>query len=511
MTTSTSWSRCLCAAYGTLLRARDSEAERAVSASVYEAVFADPLAFQNALIRDHARCILELAGHDGVLPGGIDLAAVRAPLKSEWPLEIPSEEEVERYRASRWDYPRLHTSCLHDDFFTYILSRLESYQHALPRTAMGRWVLHHVVDEMGYGGEALASYDKYMIHYHGGGRGRPVWAERIGKKYQWIALARLAARLADHVEPRRRSWDPELAGVPLTYEQGRDIDPSLLATARPEHREGPSWWMPEGYDFGALSSLPNGEWASRMDDLPRSSRLLGTVNAPDGQQWLLLEGYPQWSARSWDEDDDTPYRQIWMHVRGYLVAAADARKALRWLAKQDFTNHWMPEGAEFSTGFVGEYPWGVPFALYSDEYWSRGGGGKRLPTRMTPVCNSISSSFEEDATREEVVTIHVPARLFFEGERLRWDGLGGYGLPGEALRFRDPSVAERGRPALLVDRDYVLDYLSRTHQCLIWTVLGEKLIIGQLGENFARLTFNQTHLMDHEVNLSSSAIAVKRD
>src|SRR5208337_457251 len=320
LTTSTSWSRCLCAAYGTLLRARDSEAERAVSASVYEAVFADPLAFQNALIRDHARCILELAGHDGVLPGGIDLAAVRAPLKSEWHLQIPSEEEVERYRASRWDYPRLHTSCLHDDFFTYILSRLESYQHALPRTAMGRWVLHHVVDEMGYGGEALASYDKYMIHYHGGGRGRPVWAERIGKKYQWIALARLAARLADHVEPRRRSWDPELAGVPLTYEQGRDIDPSLLATDRPEHREGPSWWMPEGYDFGALSSLPNGEWASRMDDLPRSSRLLGTVNAPDGQQWLLLEGYPQWSARSWDEDDDTPYRQIWMHVRGYLVA-----------------------------------------------------------------------------------------------------------------------------------------------------------------------------------------------
>ena len=318
--------RCLCAAYGTLLRARDAEAERSVAAAVHEALFADPLAFQNALIRDHARCILELAEHDGVLPGGIDLGAVRTRLQSEWPLAMPSEEDVERYHESRRDYPRLHTSCLHDDFFTYLLSRLEPYEHAIPRTAMGRWVLHHVIEEMGYGGKALAGYDDHMIYHHGGGRGRPGWAERIGKKYQWIALARLAARLADHVEPESRTWESEVAGVPLTYKQGREIDPSLLAMSRSQAREGPSWWMPEGYDFAALSVLSNAEWVGRVDDVPQSLRLLNAVSGPDSQQWLLLEGYPQWSARPWDEDDDSPYRQIWMHVRGYLVAAGAARR-----------------------------------------------------------------------------------------------------------------------------------------------------------------------------------------
>lgn len=503
--------RCLCAAYGTLLRARDAEAERVVAATVYETVFADTLAFQNALIRDHARCILELAEHDGVLPSGVDLKSVRTQLQSEWPLSIPSEDDVERYDKSRRDYPRLHTSCLHDDFYTYLLSRLEPFEHTIPRDAMGRWVLRHIIEEMGYGGKALASYDGYMVYHHGGGRGRPGWAERIGKKYQWIALARLAARLVDHVKPKRRSWEPKPIGVPLTYEQGRDIDPSLLAGNCSPAQDGPSWWMPEGYDFAALSALSNAAWARRTDDIPQTLRLLNAITGPDSRQWLLLEGFPEWSARPCDENDDSPYRQIWMHIRGYLVAAGAARKAMRWLAKQDFSNRWMPEGAEFHNGFIGEYPWAVPFTLYPDKYLSRGGGGTKLPARLRPVCNSISSSFDEDATREKGITICVPARLFFEDERLRWDGLNGYGVPGEQLRFLDPSITERGRPALLVDRVYILDYLLRTGQCLIWTVLGEKLIIRQKATEFARLTFNQAHLMDHEGMLSSSTLAGKND
>ena len=196
--------RCLCAAYGTLLRTRDAVAVQSVAAVAYEAVFVNLLTFQSALIRDHARCIIEFAAHLGVLPAGMDLDAVRPPYRSDWPLTIPSEEEVEPYKEARRDYPKLHTSCLHDDFFHYLLGRLEPYQHAVSREEMGRWVLHHVIAEMGYGGKALAGYDGYMLHKHGGLRSRPGWAERIGKKYQWIALSRLAARLADNVDPEEQ-------------------------------------------------------------------------------------------------------------------------------------------------------------------------------------------------------------------------------------------------------------------------------------------------------------------
>ena len=53
-----------------------------------------------------------------------------------------------------------------------------------------RWdveLLPVAFSDLGYGGDVLASYDGYMLYTHGGGRGRPGWAERIGKKYQWIA------------------------------------------------------------------------------------------------------------------------------------------------------------------------------------------------------------------------------------------------------------------------------------------------------------------------------------
>src|SRR5206468_658470 len=81
--------RCFCAAYGALLRSRDHEAEREVATAAYAAVFADPTVVQNALIRDHARCILELALLDGVLPAAIDMNRVRPPYTSEWPVSIP--------------------------------------------------------------------------------------------------------------------------------------------------------------------------------------------------------------------------------------------------------------------------------------------------------------------------------------------------------------------------------------------------------------------------------------
>jgi nucleoside phosphorylase len=502
--------RCLCAAYGTLLRTREPDAEGAVAAAVYEVVFAHPLALQNALIRDHARCIVELAAHDGVLPAGIDPASVRPPYPSEWPLTIPMVEETQRYQETRRDYPGLHTSCLSGDFFTYLLSRLQPYEHALSREEMARWVLHHVVHDLGYGGSVLAGYDGYMIHKYGGGRGRPGWAERIGKKYQWIALARLAARVTDHVEPRRQSWERDLTGVPLAYYEGRDFDPSWLAVRRPQGKRGPCWWLPERYDFTVGAALSHDEWAAVADDAPQAARFLAPLNGPDGRQWQVLESYPEWTARSWDDDDHSPYRQIWMHVRGYLVGAKSARKAFRWLAKQDFMGRWMPEGAEFDDGFLGEYPWGLPFTRYPDEYHSKGSRGSKPPARLTPICNSISSSHSEDATQKEGGTIHVPARLFFQDEPLiRWDGLSCFGRRGEPPRFRDPSVTEPGHSALLVDRAYILSFLRRTGQCLVWTVLGEKQIITGGTGNFARLTFNQAHLMDSDGHLSSSALVTK--
>jgi nucleoside phosphorylase len=503
--------RCFCAAYGALLRSRDPEAERLVAAAVYEAVFAEPTARQNALIRDYARCILELAQLDGVLPTNIDMGRARPPYSSDWPLIVPLEADVEQYIEAREEYPKLYTSCLGDDFFTYTLSRLEPYEHSINRKEMGRWILNHIISDMGYGGERLASYDRHMLYTYGGGRGRPGWAERIGKKYQRIALSRLAARLADHVKPKtHRNGEPKARGIPLVYARGRDIDPGLLAHDTLRRREGAAWWLPVEYDFSVVARQSNAEWTAVSTDVPPSERLLQPLVRADGGTWQLLESYPSWSARTREDGDDdfTPQRQVWTQIRGYLVKRKSADRVFKWLARQDFMGRWMPEGAEFHEGYAGEYPWGILFTMYPDRWHSRG-GNKKLPARLMPVCNAISSSYEEDAYQGGGVTAHVPARVFFEEEgRLRWDGLSGYRDEDGRPRFLDPSAIEPGPPALLVDRSYLLDFLQRRELAVVWSVLGEKIFLGGHPNASPRLEFSRAHLLDQSGKLRSSDLVV---
>lgn len=506
--------RCFCAAYGALLRSRDSDAEGAVAAVAYEAVFADPTVLQNALIRDHARCIVELAERDGVLPENVDMERIRPPYASDWPLLIPAEEAIEHYKEARMEYPKLYDSCLDDDFFIKTLSALYPYEHAVSRREMGRWILNHIISEMGYGGEALASYDRNMLYTHGSGRGRPGWAERIGKKYQWIALSRLAARLADHVEPKiDQSGEPEVRGTPLVYAQGRDIDPSLLTHGRLLSREGAVWWLPVEYDFAAVAGQSNAEWTTASTDVPSSETLLQPLTRADGGGWQFLDGYPSWSARTREDDDDgfSPYRLVRTQIRGYLVEQESADDVFRWMAQQHFMDLRMPEGASFHQGYVGEYPWGILFTMYPDEWFSRGGGNK-APARLVPVCNSVRPNYEEDAYQGGDITVQVPARVFFEQDkRLRWDGLSGYQDGEGRLRFLDPSVAESGHSALLVDRSYLLDFLRSNDLAVVWSVLGEKIYIGGFTGASPRLEFSRAHLLDQSGTLRSSDLVVRAD
>lgn len=498
--------RCFCAAYGALLRSRNRDAEREVARVAYMAVFAKPANLQNALIRDHARCIVELAHRDGFLPNEIDVNLVRPPYESDWPLEIPSEQELAKYKEARREYPKLFMSCLGDDFFTYTLSALEVYEHAVSRKEMGRWILGHVVSDMNYGSVPLASYDGSMLHEHGGGRGRPRWAERIGKKYQLIALSRLAARLADHVEPKSKYPEPKVEGEPLLYASGRDIDPGLLVRGDSPRRKNSAWWLSVDYDFGAVAGQSDTVWAAASADVPSTEKLLKPFAQPNGGEWQLLEAYPTWSARPADDDErSSPYRQVWIHVRGYLVARRSAARVLGWMSKQHFMGRWMLEGAEFHSGYVGEYPWGL---LFNDRSHSRGDASD-APAQLTPVCNSITSSYEEDAFQGGGITVHVPARPFFEKETgLLWNGLGGYHDQQGVLRFMDPSVAEAGPSALLVERSYLLDFLRRHDMALVWTVLGEKIVIGGIGAEHPRLEFSRAHLLDPSGELRSSELVL---
>ncbi len=500
--------RCIASTYGVLLRIRDKALEGLLAGTVYNEVFKDSSRFQHATIRDYARSIIELAAFDNVLPEEITEADYMPPYKSEWPLKIPTDKEMAQYSNSSQDMPKLYYSCTDDDFFVYTLSQLDKFDNTISRRGMGRWIFQHVLD-MGYTGKRFANYDSYMMYKYGGGRGKPIWAERIGKKYQWIALARLAARLTDHASPKQSDWGPEPLRVPLTYDRGRDIDPSLLLRESAKEKTT-SWWLPNRYDFDAASSLNNDEWTARYDDMPDTASILSERIDRNGNRWIILEAYPEWRSKTDDMEFGSEYRLIWLQLHSYLVPADKQKLRWGWFKKQQFFGRWMTEGAEFHDGFIGEYPWATTFNLYQDSYLSRGSFGtkQKPPEDAYPTCNSLSVGDEYDSYQPERIGFLLPARYFFHAVPLKWNGESGYMTLDGRLRFIDPSVVEPGPSALLVEADFLKEFLAENNLTIIWSVVGEKLIIND--RKAPRLIYSRAHMLGHHKLISSKPI-IKTD
>ena len=211
--------RALLITYGALILTRAVVPLREVCRCLFDRLAGQPDTFDNALVRDNVRCIAELAIHLGVLPDGCDISALRRPLDRKLALVLATDDEIERWKR----LPKLEFSCLHDDFYTYSMSCLDEWEHAMPKNDMAKWILRRVADEMGYEGFGCEAYDKHMLGRYSAGREREVWAERIGKKYQWIAMYQLASYLADHVKRRRDRWMPRPRIPPLILTEDANL------------------------------------------------------------------------------------------------------------------------------------------------------------------------------------------------------------------------------------------------------------------------------------------------
>jgi hypothetical protein len=120
--------RLFAVAYGCAMRAIDPTAFRDLAQCVYDLVFEAGVPPPNLLLRDHARGVIELALAQK-LNIEIDETKIRPPYKSEWPTQIPTQEQLEKYNEwhegmpeAEWSRVDLYNSVLgHSDFARYII------------------------------------------------------------------------------------------------------------------------------------------------------------------------------------------------------------------------------------------------------------------------------------------------------------------------------------------------------------------------------------------------------
>jgi hypothetical protein len=348
-----------------------------------------------------------------------------------------------------------------------------------------RLILSRVM-ELGWNPELHLSFDKNI----GSGRGRVTTPhERIGKKYQWIAYYEYMGLLSDNFikqerwgnkkeeNPYQGPWDPYV----------RDIDPTMLiSTTGSYNDEEPQefWWTnKEIFDW----DCSNEDWIKEASVIPNMENILQTKD-DKGEEWLMLEGYPSWSEpkKIGEEKWDQPHKELWSQIRSYIVKEENFDSFKKWAVKQDFMGRWMPESGDRYEMFSREYYWSPAQDYFMSEYY----GG----TEWTKVYDKKSGKYiaevnvtaqgflweeEFDKSKEETISFLKPSSIIYKGMDLKYSKKEGEFLDNsDKIQCFAPNVYHDSKSYLLVKKSPFLKFLKENNLKIVWTVLGEKQIIG---------------------------------
>ena len=350
------------------------------------------------------------------------------------------------------------------------------------------WIAQKVFD-LGWTKERFENFDR-MLHYHTGDRNANK-SERIGKKYQWIALHEIAARVADNFYMKDRYGWSETGKRRIKVFDGpwsppmRDLDPSF--SLRSTHDEGTvsNWWAPWSYpNWNAIEDHET--WVQTYGDLPSLASLIEVVHPKDGSRWLSLGLLVR--AREPEPPGEDRFRgvtRLWqLYINAYLVKKQDERKLWAWAKKQDFQGGWMPDGYTFDEAMWGEVPWANAF-VYNDAdrgqtEWTREAHGvEKMPVPILPPVNTWQhGGGDYDCSMDEAGgRLSIPCCTLIETMKLR-AGRDGEWLDesGKLVAF-DPTARETGPGTLLIHCETFEAFLEAEGLALFWTVQGEKQIM----------------------------------
>lgn len=348
-----------------------------------------------------------------------------------------------------------------------------------------RYILRRVFD-LGWTTERFGRFDRFSIGYNGREASK---AERIGKKYQWIAYHEILALVSDRFQYRERYREEEgdKAYEGPWQDHLRDIDPSciLRSTSGGTSWSGhaPAWWGATSFD-SAYQPGQEREWVQRTDDLPRPEELLSTTNPDDGVRWLNAHGYFAWKQQAPADRGPTEVdrSELWYLCTGYLIRQADTAAFLTWAEGVDFWGRWMPDPAEVYRVFLGEHAWSPASRYFERQYY--GDDGWTQPDQGCPV-KIRAAAFEYlressgfDCSVDEGYTLRLPVRELVTDLDLRWSAKGADFTDGNGeIVAQDPTAHAPGPSALLLRADLLEELRRRTNLTLCWAVLGEKRIL----------------------------------
>jgi hypothetical protein len=512
------------AVYGACLRSSDTQAICGVADAV-QAIWPTKRQFPLDVISRHALSgIVELAVHRNQAYA-VNLKKLMPPYESEWIDDVLDWKTIDKLADSetsqnRYAFSTIVRSCMpeglrtdssysmYGNFGRYVVgwavsvflprrsgkdsTRSDPFEHDLPH----RYIITRALSL----GWTSAVFEKFDRSCGSGDRGR-VAVERIGKKYQWIALSEFLARASDRFPLAGSGWpEPE----PVAYVAPADVhqyffaDTSLVHLAKRERFGKQVSLQSPGNE---LWSEPNDEaWLlSAQNFIDPSTFLIEQLPEADKSS-ALMRGRYVWRQ---DRDEGRPeferhYRTVSMTITAFAIRREDLKALDRWFHANKANG--KPDPVTY---------WNV---LFGELFWSRAAGDvssdtgsmppdswkreqlhvRDLPVPLLPLAAEYAT--ESDDTIDGRLDACVPSHWLAERLGLRAG-------PSE-FTFTDKAgtpvwwqLAEDNDDATsvsYVDLNRLTSELDHQDLQLIWWVTGEKMAVsGEFDEKGPVMPFLQ--------------------
>ncbi len=587
--------------YGVTLNIEQHDLITELAQAVYTQVFVKYTVTPHILLRDYSRGLLEYAHYRNILPQGIDPGSFRPPYKSPWPIEHPSDEEIDAIIGEDADYKKsqIKRSVMSGDFGIYTMHCIfdwsatpidektvktgydikkafaetlednlkEAYLSLLrpPKThpldisgylddssvedvniqinyvtvdqasepykelieqineTLGenereyfrwlnglndntpaqfsrrwakRWVCKRAY-ELGWTSELFSSFEKYCKHGRSGGPGAG-YMERMGKKYQWIALHEVLARIADNVHWIDRGYSdvPDDTMYKGPWQPGRrDIDPTIWLRNSGEHKtyhnQTNTWWQPYSFPFQDIFDLEK-QKTILMDEktIPPFADLIEAKQLQDQTNWWVLSG--SWSQSQDNTKSDHATLSGYFQIQAIIVHEDNFDQLCAELKAGEHTLRDMFDTPTTDhQGFLKEYPWHPVYEYISG--WQEANPRYGLSVEhFIPTSKYEWEGSTKDYSVENYIRIRLPAKELIEQLELHHStkAFSTWKLNSEIFFF-DPSTEEYGPSYALVNKNLMQDWLISNNLRILWAVRGDKTLFAHKDHKFhGRMNLN---------------------
>ena len=475
--------RLWCAVYGALLLMEDDKNSCTVAQWVYSNVFIKKHVPEHILVRDYACNIVEFGISRG-LDIGIEQELIKVPFTDGTLPPIPSNDEITAKYERDWktvpdneqDIYRAQLSILlsmapnqgvrmYGDFGRYIFeSNLREFGENVEM--LSNWAIHMIFEEYGYDPKVFAFFDRKNTS-----RDRShSKIERIGKKYQWIAMYRIMARMMDKNpdKGRRNEWSHPILGA-------RTIDPTIYPGNKSLNHQS-KYKLP---DFDISKPKRDLKWLKAWKNMPKIKEYI-LVTDEKGFGWVNLFSYNNIIYEP--DDDKSLIRDLWTFIQAYIVKKDDLSVVCNNLYYRGIEGRSFHENSDIYKVFFREFYWSSIYTeTVKDEYYKRFSffiGHEKFDNIMIePTYLKYSLSEEDDVSFGSSINLLMPNEWLFKGLQLKYSNDTGVWINDKnEIVVLDNYMFSSGYSALLVRKDYLLNYLNTNGKAMFWPILTERMI-----------------------------------